>query len=101
MSTCEVCDKRDAVGVACVPMAPISCAYCTECLAANAHPWYALVANTACIGGLENANGNWKKMVQDTCTYLNKTLEDFNKAVQESIDIADAAEAKEIEHETD
>jgi len=81
---CDVCGKNEAVGVAAVPMVPISMAYCRACLDANAHPWEILVANTACIGGLDSANESWKEMVMDTCKHLGRTLEEFNTAVAES-----------------
>ena len=85
MPTCEVCNKNQAIGVCCVPAVPISCAYCRECLQANAHPWWVLIANTVCIGGLEFANDEWKKMVKDTCKHLGKTMEEFNREVAEEI----------------
>ena len=82
--TCDVCGKP-AIGVACIPGVPMSVAYCRECLEANAHPWWALVANTICINGLENADDGWKGMVYDTCKRLHKTLEEFNKEVARGI----------------
>lgn len=87
---CEVCNKNEAVGVACVPMVPMSCAYCSECLRANAHPWGILIANTICLGGLDQANEDWKQMVTDTCAHLGKTLEEFNAEVAEGIKELDA-----------
>ena len=72
---CDVCGKNEAVGVACVPMVPCSMAYCQECLQANAHPLSGLIANTACIGGLEHANECWVKMITDTLKHLGKTDE--------------------------
>jgi len=86
MPICEVCNKNQAIGVYCVPAVPISCAYCKECLDANAHPWWVLIANTVCIGGLENAADWWKKMVEDTCKHLGRTIEGFNQEVQKEID---------------
>ena len=82
---CEVCGKNTSVGVACIPMVPMSVAYCQECLNANAHPWWALVANTALAEGLEHCNKEWKQMVEDTCTHLGKTLTDFNTDVVNKI----------------
>ena len=80
---CECCNKNEAIGVACVPMVPCSVAYCRECLKANSHPMNILVANTICIGGLENANEEWKQMVLDSLKYQGKTLEWFNEQVEE------------------
>jgi hypothetical protein len=48
---CEVCEKEDAVGVACVPAIPYSAAYGSQCLTLNAHPYGILRANVACNGG--------------------------------------------------
>jgi len=79
--SCDVCNKNDEIGVACIPGIPCSAAYCQECLDANAHPWWAIVANTACCDGLENCADWWKKMVYDTCKHLDKTIEEFNKEV--------------------
>ena len=90
--TCDVCGKEEAVGVACVPFVPMSVAYGRECLQANAHPWDVLVANTACLNGLENACKDWKTMVEDTCKHLGKTMEEFNHDVEESIKTLDEYE---------
>lgn len=83
---CQVCEKNEAVGAAAVPCVPMSVAYCKECLEANAHPWWVLVANTVCINGLENAHDAWKKMVTDTCKHLGRTLEEFNQEVKETLE---------------
>ena len=92
MPICEVCNKNQAIGVYCVPAVPISCAYCKECLDANAHPLWILVGNTVCIGGLENAPYWWKKMVEDTCRHLGRTIEEFNQEVREEINHIDKIE---------
>lgn len=91
---CDVCDKNEAIGTGCVPLVPITVAYCRECLEANAHPWDVLVANTACLDGLELANEMWREMVTDTCKHLGKTLEQFNAEVAEEIKSMMAEENK-------
>lgn len=83
---CDVCNKNESVGVACIPMVPMSVAYCRECLQANSHPMYVLIANTVCIGGLEHANEDWKEMVMCSLKHQDKTLEWFNAQVKEGID---------------
>ena len=83
--TCQVCDKNKAVGVCCIPSVPVTVAYCSECLQANAHPWFILISNTACCGGLEHMADFWRKMVTDTCKHLNKTLDEFNADVVKDI----------------
>jgi hypothetical protein len=82
---CEICNKEPALGVCAVPGVSFSCAYGKACLEANAHPWGILIANTACIGGLEQSAGWWKEMVECTCKHLGKTIEEFNKEVEEDI----------------
>jgi hypothetical protein len=52
---CDVCRERPSVGVAAVPGVPMSCAYCKECLQANAHPLYVVIGNTALVGGYDQA----------------------------------------------
>lgn len=83
--TCDVCDNEPSVGVACVPMMPISVAYGTKCLKANAHPWGLLIGNTAIVGGYTETSTEWQAMVQDTIKHLNKTFEEFNKEVGRTI----------------
>lgn len=82
---CDVCGENEAVGVACVPGVPMSVPYCKVCLKANAHPLPVLIANTACIGGLDNASDEWKQMVTDTLKHLDKTLEWFNEEVNKEV----------------
>jgi hypothetical protein len=82
---CEVCNDRESVGVCCVPGVPISCAYCKECLQNNSHPIGILIANTASLGGLDQAADWWKEMVSDSLQFQNKTLEWFNAEVSEAI----------------
>jgi len=41
-----------------------------------------LVANTACLGGLEQADEGWQGMVEDTCAHLGTTLEQFRADVE-------------------
>lgn len=82
---CEVCNKNEIAGVACVPGIPYSTGYCVECLRANAHPWHILVANVACIGGLDKVHAGVVHMVECTCKHLDKTLEQFKEEVQQSM----------------
>lgn len=82
---CEVCDHAPAVGVAAIPGMPISVGYCRACLQANAHPWWALVANTAAIGGLVHAAGWWVAMVDATCARLGRSRTEFDGDVAKAI----------------
>lgn len=85
MTTCEVCNKNDSVGVAAIPGVPMSCAFCAECLEANAIPWWAAVANTACCGGLGNTAPWWRHIVFCTCNHLGKSLAEFTNEVNQLI----------------
>lgn len=92
---CEVCNTNEAAIICSIPMVPVSCAYCSSCFDANAHPWATLVANTACMDGLERTNEDWKNMVKDTCRHLGRTIEEFNNQVEQEIkDMSKAWEAK-------
>jgi hypothetical protein len=85
MLMCEVCNKEAAFGTASVPGVPYSAAYCRNCLAADAHPLDIVVANTACIGGLERSADWWKEIVDHTIQHLGVTMEDFNQRVKQSM----------------
>lgn len=82
---CNVCRKNKAIGVASVPGVPISVAYCMDCLEAGAHPIGIMIANTACLGGLDRAAGYWKYMVYDSLYRIGKDLEWFNTEVEKAI----------------
>src|SRR5690349_9471515 len=74
---CEVCDGEPAVEVVAVPGIPLSAAYGSLCLGANAHPWHILVAATADMGGLAGAEAWWIDMVDDTARHLGRSHGDF------------------------
>lgn len=82
---CNVCEERTAVGVAAVPGIPMSCAYCRECLVANAHPLGIVIANTACCGGYDRCSDWWQHMVDCTLAHLGKTREWFDVQVLEQM----------------
>ena len=98
MSLCEVCGKNESVGVACIPGLPMSAAYCLDCLKAGAHPLGALIANTACCGGLEHCDDWWKSMVEVSLKHLGKTKEWFEAEVAESIKQFDNFEGGKLEY---
>ena len=83
---CEVCEKNEIVGVTCVPGIPYSAGYCKECLRANAHPWFILVAQVACCGGLEKVHEGFVEMVECTCKHLGKSMDQFKEDVRVSIE---------------
>lgn len=58
MPRCEVCYQNEAVGVASLPFAPCSVAYCRTCLEQYAHPEWAVRATIAINGG-EQETAAW------------------------------------------
>jgi hypothetical protein len=84
--TCQVCDAEPAVGVAAVPGVPVSMAYGSNCLAANAHPYSILVINTAMCGGYDQTVEEWRKMVDDTLAHLGKAREQFDADVEREME---------------
>lgn len=82
---CEVCDEREAIGVAAVPGVPYSAAFCQECLTAGALPYWIAVSNTALAGGDLGLAGTvdwWQEVVGDTLKWLGKTREQFDIDVE-------------------
>lgn len=60
-SKCEVCEQNNSVGVAAVPGAPVSVAWCKTCLEEGAYgPIWVAKSTILTIGGLENAE-DWFK----------------------------------------
>jgi hypothetical protein len=53
---CEVCNKEEALCVACIPGIPMSVAYGRNCIDNYAHPVWAIRANILCCGGVEEVN---------------------------------------------
>jgi len=60
IGTCDVCGKKNEVGVASLPFAPMSVAFCRSCLQAHAYPLWAIHANIEMLGGYEEA-ADWFK----------------------------------------
>lgn len=78
---CDVCEKERPVAVASVSGVPISVAYCKECLASDAEPWWVLVGQVASLGGLHRCHPVAAEMVDATCRHLKRTRTEFNMAV--------------------
>jgi hypothetical protein len=98
---CDVCNERASVGVAAVPGVPMSCAYCKECLQANAHPIYVVIGNTALVGGYDNAADWWQHIVDCTLQHLGKTREWFDAQVAENLHLMDEETMTETTEEAD
>ena len=78
---CECCVIHQAHAVASMPSVPISVAFCLPCLAVGNYPLWALLANTACVGRLEDTAEDWQDMVRRSCAYQGKSLEWFSAEV--------------------
>jgi hypothetical protein len=74
----------------------MSIARCADCLNAGAIPMVVAVANTACVGGLEQATDWWEEIVEDTLLHLGLSRDQFDLLVEEEIEaeIAYGAEAE-------
>jgi hypothetical protein len=81
LGKCNCCNEREAIGVASIPGIPMSVAWCLPCVQSGAIPYWAAVANTACISGMENAAEWWKETVDVTLAWHNKTREEFDSDV--------------------
>jgi hypothetical protein len=82
---CNCCNDREAIGVAAIPGIPMSVAWCLPCLQSGAIPYWAAVANTSLIGGIEAAAEWWKDLIEDTLAWHNKTWEEFQADVAEEL----------------
>lgn len=82
LGTCDTCGAKDVdVYVYALPGIPMSVGNCKVCTEVSAYPWMILVANTASIGGIEQANDWWKDEVRVTLARLGKTRAEFMEAV--------------------
>lgn len=86
MTPCETCGSESPVAVVSVPGVPYSAAYCAACLEADAHPWGILVINTAMCGGLDKMIDDWRRMVENTCARLGRTIEQFEADVKKDME---------------
>jgi pentatricopeptide repeat protein len=98
---CEVCNKNEPVGVACVPGVPYSAAYCEECIRAKAHPIGILMAQCACAGRYDHCAEYFQQMVTDTCEHINYEMSAFLTGVQSMIHDMDSYEEPPEEEEVD
>lgn len=82
------CDTCGATGVElyvyALPGIPMTVANCRVCFDVSAYPWAILVANTAAIGGLEQAASWWHEAVRISLARHGKTYAEFLLAVKES-----------------
>lgn len=103
LGLCQCCENEPAVGVASIPGVPMSIAWGRKCLDAMVVPYWVAVANTAQIGGWQEAAEWWKQTVADTLAYFGKTMDEYLADVTADIAHMEEEEAKyreEEEHET-
>lgn len=60
--TCDVCDRERDVRVGSLPFAPMSVAFCQECIGQNAYPLWALHTGYDLVDGPDNAADWFKEM---------------------------------------
>lgn len=77
LGNCQCCDNEPAVGVASIPGVPMSIAWGRKCLDAQVVPYWVAVANSAMIGGYDQAAEWWKETVEDTLAYFDKSMEQY------------------------
>jgi hypothetical protein len=82
---CEVCKKRVAEGIGCVPGADYVAPYCMQCSEAGAHPYLVVVAYTAKHGELSKCEKWWCVVVENTCKYLGVSKSKFSSDVKEQV----------------
>lgn len=81
--TCDVCKKREAVGIAASSCGPVSFAYCRSCLSVGAEPYGALVCYLAGAGSdgppqsLNEFAADYHWTIYATCLTATKTAEQF------------------------
>jgi hypothetical protein len=86
LGKCQVCNQRDAIGVASGACGPISIAYCRECLQAGAEPFGLLSGYMGC-GGItspDSVNPEYIPIIEATCRVAGKTMDEFWKACAEA-----------------
>ena len=82
---CEVCRGGIDVRVASMPGMAMSLAICGSCRSQDIYPLWALLANTALIGGMRNAATFWYEMVHSSLPFYGITCEQFDVMVDEDI----------------
>lgn len=85
VTECDTCGEEPILGEFAMPGVPISFAYCQECVTSNAHPYFAIVSNTAACGGLSKTAFFWRQMVKATLHRVDVSPEQFEADVQHKI----------------
>ena len=77
---CDVCGET-AIGVASSRCGPMSFAYCKRCAEEGLEPWVAIVGLGFSVSWSEMAD-HAKKMVEKSCEFHGKTMEDYHAEVK-------------------
>ena len=86
MGICNVCGRENETLVCCSACGGVCLAYCKDCLDSGAEPWDLLVAYIACSGvGPEHINGEFLKIIRNTCKRLGRTEDEFWRAVNNTV----------------
>jgi hypothetical protein len=74
---CNVCNEREAVGVACSATGAVSFAYCQECLQSNREPYGAVVASLFGMSGMDEVAEWYRPIIQATLMAEGKTEQEL------------------------
>jgi hypothetical protein len=86
---CDTCGtevaSRDELLVYALPGIPVSVANCVRCWREDLYPAWAIIGETASIGGLEHAAAWWKDAVARSLPVVGLTEEEFSTQVDHVI----------------
>lgn len=77
MNLCNVCCKREAIGVCSSSTGAISFAYCQECLETRREPYGAVVASLYGMSGMDEVASWYRPTVVATLKAEGKTVEEL------------------------
>lgn len=86
LGKCECCNDEPAVDVGSLPGIPMSIAWGQRCIDADVMPYWAVVANTCCLGGMDQAAEWWREEVEACLAYFGKTWEQFENDVKQGLE---------------
>lgn len=85
MPTCDVCGK-EAIGVCCASMGPISLAYCRECLDARREPYFVLVGGLSGCSSLADIREDIHECIKVSLAFAGKTEADLFAEIKQNDD---------------
>lgn len=84
-SVCESCGAAHRIRLVTLPGVPVSAALCPKCLTGGVYPLGLLLAHTAVIGGMRNANTWWFEVVHRSLPFHRVTCAQFDDLVDKAI----------------